>query len=75
MHNALLIDGAERTVLHGPFRPFPASVLAGERALSPRPPWFVTARTAATTGRRLTGFAGGHAPWLLPAALLSAFRA
>jgi aldehyde dehydrogenase (NAD(P)+) len=75
VHNALLIDGAERTVLHGPFRPFPASVLAGERALSPRPPWFVTAKTAATTGRLLTGFAGGHAPWLLPAALVSAFRA
>lgn len=75
VHNALLIDGAERTVLHGPFRPFPASVLAGERALSPRPPWFVSARTAATTGRLLTGFAGGHAPWLLPAALVSAFRA
>ncbi|GAA2752501.1 aldehyde dehydrogenase family protein [Amnibacterium kyonggiense] len=75
VHNALLIDGAERTVLHGPFRPFPASVLRGERALSPRPPWFVTARTAATTGRLLTGFAGGRAPWLLPAALASAFRA
>ena len=74
VHNALLVDGAERTVLHGPFRPFPASVLAGERALSPRPPWFVTARTAATTGRLLTGFAGGRAPWLLPAALASAFR-
>jgi aldehyde dehydrogenase (NAD(P)+) len=75
VHNALLIEGAERTVVHGPFRPFPASVLAGERALSPRPPWFVSARTAATTGRLLTGFAGGHAPWLLPAALVSAFRA
>lgn len=75
VHNALLIDGAERTVLHGPFRPFPASVLAGERALSPRPPWFVTARTAATTGRLLTGFAGGRAPWLLPAALAAALRA
>ena len=75
VHNALLIDGAERTVVHGPFRPFPASVLAGERALMPRPPWFVSARTAATTGRRLTGFASGTAPWLLPAALASAFRA
>lgn len=74
VHNALLIDGAERTVVHGPFRPFPASVLAGERALTPRPPWFVSARTAATTGRRLTGFAGGKAPWLLAAALVSAFR-
>lgn len=74
VHNALLIDGAERTVVHGPFRPFPASVLAGERALTPRPPWFVSARTATTTGRRLTGFAGGKAPWLLAAALVSAFR-
>lgn len=74
VHNALLIDGAERAVVHGPFRPFPASVLAGERALSPRPPWFVTATTAATTGRRLTGFAAGSAPWLLPTALVSAFR-
>ena len=74
VHNALLIDGAERTVVTGPFRPFPASVLAGERALSPRPPWFVTARTSARTGRLLTGFAGGHAPWLLPAAVASAFR-
>jgi aldehyde dehydrogenase (NAD(P)+) len=74
VHNALLIDGAERTVVHGPFRPFPASVLAGERALTPRPPWFVGARTAATTGRLLTGFASGTAPWLLPAALVTAFR-
>ena len=74
VHNALLIDGAERTVVHGPFRPFPASVLAGERALSPRPPWFVTATTAATTGRLLTAFAGGRAPWSFPAALASAFR-
>lgn len=73
VHNALLIADAERTIVSGPFRPFPASVLAGEKALSPRPPWFVTNATAATTGRRLTGFAGG-APWLLPAALGSAFR-
>jgi aldehyde dehydrogenase (NAD(P)+) len=75
VHNALLIDGAERSVVTGPFRPFPASVRAGERALSPRPPWFVTARTSATTGRLLTRYASGRAPWLLPAVLASAFRA
>jgi aldehyde dehydrogenase (NAD(P)+) len=50
-------------------------VLRGERAVSPRPPWFVTARTSATTGRLLTRFAGGRAPWLLPAAIAAAFRA
>ena len=50
MHNALLLDAPERTVVTGPFRPFPRSVAHGEFALFPKPPWFVTARSAATTG-------------------------
>lgn len=54
MHNALLIDAPERTVVRGPFRPFPRSVAGGEFALFPKPPWFVTARSAALTGRRFT---------------------
>lgn len=45
VHNALLLEGTERTVVRGPFRPVP------------KPPWFVTNRTAASTGRRLTEFA------------------
>src|SRR5205807_1940633 len=45
VHNALLLDGTERTVVRGPFRPLP------------KPPWFVNNRTAAVTGRRLTAFA------------------
>ena len=75
VHNALLLDRPERTVVRGPFRPFPASVLAGERALSPRPPWFVTARTAATTGRRMTGFAAKPSLVRLAGILSAAFRA
>ncbi|MCZ0983459.1 aldehyde dehydrogenase family protein [Streptomyces diastatochromogenes] len=58
VHNGLLLDGTERTVVNGPFRPFPRSVLTGRLTLSPKPPWFVTHRTAATTGRLLTAFAG-----------------
>ena len=54
VHNALLLDGPERTVVRGPFRPSPRSIFHGEWAISPKPPWFVTNRTAATTGRRLT---------------------
>ncbi|MFI5537229.1 aldehyde dehydrogenase family protein [Nocardia sp. NPDC051929] len=57
VHNALLIAEPERTVLRGPFRPSPRSLLHGEFSLSPKPPWFVTNRTGATTLRRLTNFA------------------
>ena len=45
VHNALLLEDTERTVLRAPFRP------------RPKPPWFVTNRTAAGTARRLTKFA------------------
>ena len=75
VHNALLIDSPERTVVSGPFRPFPHSVLHGEFALFPKPPWFVTSRSAAATGRLLTKFAA-HPSWLrMPRVFASAFRA
>lgn len=74
VHNALLLDHPERTVAQGPFRPFPRSVLAGELSLSPRPPWFVNARTAATTGRLLAEFAAKPSARRLPGILISAFR-
>jgi aldehyde dehydrogenase (NAD(P)+) len=47
VHNALLLDPehVERTVGRGPFRPWP------------KPPWFVTNRTAHTTGEQMTRFA------------------
>ncbi|PJI95158.1 aldehyde dehydrogenase family protein [Luteimicrobium subarcticum] len=75
VHNAMLLDGAERTVVTGPFRPFPRSVRHGEVALFPKPPWFVTARSAQTTGRRLTAFAGDPSWAKMPAIFASAFRA
>lgn len=71
VHNALLLDHVERTVVRGPFRPFPRSVLRGKFALFPKPPWFVTARSAALTGRRLVDFAA-KPTWLR---LLSVFAA
>ena len=75
VHNALLLDHAERTVVTGPFRPFPRSIAGGEFALFPKPPWFVTARSATRTGELLTRFA--HKPsWLkMPGIFISAFRA
>ncbi|MFJ5723869.1 aldehyde dehydrogenase family protein [Streptomyces sp. NPDC093149] len=75
VHNALLIDAPERTVVRGPFRPFPRSVVGGELALFPKPPWFVTTRSAAVTGRRLTELAQRPSWARVPAVFASAFRA
>ncbi|MEU2198760.1 aldehyde dehydrogenase family protein [Isoptericola sp. NPDC019482] len=75
VHNALLLDATERTVVTGPFRPFPRSVARGELALFPKPPWFVTARSAATTGRRLTAFAARPGWLAMPSVFAAAFRA
>lgn len=74
VHNALLLGSPQKTVVTGPFRPFPRSYLHGEFAMSPRPPWFVTNRTAELTGRRLTAFAADGNPAHLPAIFASALR-
>ncbi|MBD3942964.1 aldehyde dehydrogenase [Microbacterium sp. NEAU-LLC] len=75
VHNALLIEDPERTVVTGPFRPFPRSVAHGEMTLFPKPPWFVTARSAAATGRRLTEYATSPGWMRMPAVFAAAFRA
>jgi aldehyde dehydrogenase (NAD(P)+) len=62
VHNSLLLDDVERTVVRGPFRPFP------------KPPWFVTNKTAASTGKALTAFAADPGWAALPPVFLSALR-
>ncbi|MEV4414385.1 aldehyde dehydrogenase family protein [Catellatospora sp. NPDC049609] len=74
VHNSLLLHRPERTVVYGPFRPLPRSVLTGEFSLTPKPPWFLTNRTAATTGRRLTAFAAAPRWSALPGIFASALR-
>ncbi|WP_256341197.1 hypothetical protein [Streptomyces sp. TLI_105] len=74
VHNALLLDGPGRTVVRGPFRPSPRSVVHREMVMSPKPPWFVTNRTADTTGRLLTDFAATPRWSALPRIFASAPR-
>lgn len=75
VHNAFLISEPERTIVTGPFRPFPRSLAHGEIALFPKPPWFVTSRSARTTGRLLAGFAAKPSWARMPAVFAAAFRA
>ncbi len=74
VHNALLLEDPERTVVRGPFRPSPRSLLHGEPAITPKPPWFVTNRTAAGTGEALTAFAARPGWARLPKIFASALR-
>jgi aldehyde dehydrogenase (NAD(P)+) len=62
VHNALLLERPERTVVRGPFRSVP------------KPPWFVTNKTAAITGRRIVRFAAAPRWSALPPVFASALR-
>ena len=74
VHNALLLEDPERTVVEGPFRPAPRSLLNREWAISPNPPWFVDNKTAATTGRLLVAFEARPRWSALPGIFASALR-
>ncbi|MFD2028458.1 aldehyde dehydrogenase family protein [Promicromonospora aerolata] len=75
VHNGHLLAEPERSVVTGPFRPFPRSVLHGELSLFPKPPWFSGSRSGTETGRRLTGYAAAPSWSRLIPVLLAAFRA
>ncbi len=79
VHNALLLDGVERSVTRGPFRPFPRSVRsvfgAGTFSVLPKPPWFVTSRTGAAVSEGFTRFRMDQDWARLARTMLQAFRA
>lgn len=74
VHNAFLFGRPERTVVTGPFAPFPRSVLLGETHAAPVPLWFVTNEAAAETARRATFFTAAPSPLKVPGLLASALR-
>jgi hypothetical protein len=74
VHNALMFDRPQKTVVFAPFRPFPRSVAHRELALFPKPPWFLDNKTSESTVRKLTEFAANPSGRRLPALLASALR-
>ena len=72
VHNAWLFDQPQKTVIYGPFAPFPRSLLLGETHAAPKPLWFVTNDTADVTARRVTAFAADPSPLKLPGIFASA---
>jgi len=74
VHNAMLFDRAERTVVQAPFTPFPRSLLRLSFTLLPRPPWFIANRRANVLGRLLTRFQARPSLAKLPAIFANALR-
>ncbi|MCP3973999.1 MAG: aldehyde dehydrogenase family protein [bacterium] len=73
VHNALMFDYPEKSVVFAPFHPMPRALWNGQFHLSPKPPWFVTHRRADKAGERLTRFAAkpgwSHLPGIFAAAV------
>ena len=74
VHNAWLFERPQKSVIDGPFAPFPRSLLLGETHTAPTPIYYVTNETAETTGRRVTEFTVSPTPTRLPAIVASALR-
>ena len=74
VHNAFMLQDIEKTVLRAPFAPAPRGLFTGSPSLSPRPPYFVTNRTARTTVERVARFTAAPHIAKLPAIFASALR-
>lgn len=75
VHNTLLLDHVERSIMRGPFRPFPRSI-GGRTRLSvlPKPPWFVDSRTSTPVAEGLTRWHMSHSVGGLVVTLAKAMR-
>ncbi|NOX85883.1 MAG: aldehyde dehydrogenase, partial [Chlorobi bacterium] len=70
VHNSLMLDHTEKSVLYGPFRTLPRAL----NLAPPRPPWFVTNKAAHISVKRLTQFEADRKIYRLPGILVSALR-
>jgi aldehyde dehydrogenase (NAD(P)+) len=74
VHNALLFDSSQKSVVRAPFRPFQRSLRHPLDGLTVKPPWFLNNRTARSTARAFTMFAADPHPKHLPSIFLPAVR-
>ena len=74
VHNTMLFDKPQRTVVEAPFKPFPRNLLSGSFAMLPRPPWFITNRRANVLGKLLTAFQYRPSFLKIPLIFINALR-
>lgn len=74
VHNSLMLEGTERTVVRGAFAPFPRTLRQGVVHTEPVPPFFVTNRQAARLGELLTEAVVSGSRRHIPAIVATAMR-
>jgi aldehyde dehydrogenase (NAD(P)+) len=74
VHNSLLFDRPEKSVVRAPFHPYPRSLAHGRPTLLPTPPWFVTHKRAHLVSERLTRFETDRSIRRLPGIFAAALR-
>lgn len=74
VHNAMMFDKPQKTVVSAPFQRFPISLARGEATILPRPPWFVTNTESDEVMKRLTYFAADPSVGALPGIFAAALR-
>jgi aldehyde dehydrogenase (NAD(P)+) len=74
VHNTLLFDQPQKSIVYGPFHPFPRAWLHGQFHLAPKPLWFLTHRHAHTASRRVAEFAAHRRVTRLPGIFTAALR-
>ena len=65
VHNTLMLARTQKSVVYGPFHPFPRALLH-DGGLLPFPPWFVSHRSAHRVGRLLFDFEAGPSLLKIP---------
>jgi aldehyde dehydrogenase (NAD(P)+) len=74
VHNSLLFDRPQKSVIYQPFYPFPRGLRHGQMAMLPRPPWFITNKRAHKIGQRLVEFESAPNPLRLAPIFAEALR-
>jgi aldehyde dehydrogenase (NAD(P)+) len=74
VHNSYMLAGIEKSVVYGPFQPFPRNILSAEFGLLPKPPWYLSHQRAHLVGEAMTKLAGSKQYRHLPGLLLNAMR-
>ncbi|MDQ6746648.1 MAG: aldehyde dehydrogenase family protein, partial [Candidatus Dormibacteraeota bacterium] len=74
VHNTKFFDQPQKSVIHGPFFPYPRSYLRGQMTMLPKPPWFVLHKHGHEVNRRFTSFEFDHKLGRIPGIFAAALR-
>jgi aldehyde dehydrogenase (NAD(P)+) len=74
VHSTFLLEKTEKTIVYGSFYTFPRGVLHGDFSMLPKPPWFVTNKSALVTNKRVALYTIDKNVLRIPGIFMSAMK-